>query len=508
MTDMALQPAQSNYLQPVAELATLLRVYQAKKEFIEQVFVKDVDFGVIPNTTKSTLLKAGAEKATSFFGLTPTFEDVEKVEDWTGENHNGEMFFYYRQRCNLWKYNADGTRILIASADGSCNSWEKKYRYRSSERICPQCSKPTIIKGKPEYTKGMKGYENGGYVCFAKKGGCGAKFADRDPAIEGQQLGQIKNPDIADVVNTTLKISQKRALVASTLIGCGLSDYFTQDMEDFAIDGQYTEVHSKSEPIATKTFYPAKKETVVVNGEIVANNAEQAQTEMSEDERWEREQQGQAQVATKPVIVPAKPVAQAVDKLQQEFNGKVEKVELEFNGNKAMVTPTANVHFSTDSTRAYLATFFDHANHQANWLFKHFGCKTWEALTWLQFKIAIDYLERGEMNATYKFIEKHTKPVRKTISDVKPTTKPVVISAVSDIIDGYKFEYGEKQEAFAKLAAKMSDPYCLTELITKKGWSWEKNADEFITLSEAIGNGVLEFGSAAYLDLVDINKPQ
>ena len=40
------------------------------------------------------------------------------------------------------------------------------------------------MKGKPEY--------GGGWICFKRRGGCGAKFADDDASIIGQQK-QIPN---------------------------------------------------------------------------------------------------------------------------------------------------------------------------------------------------------------------------------------------------------------------------------------------------------------------------
>ena len=237
---MAYQP-QGYLLAPAAALNAVLAVYQAKKDFIEKVLREGVDFGKIPGATKPALLKPGAEKLSSFFALTPTFHDVAVVEDWTGVDHGGEPFFYYRQRCSL----SHGDR-LVASADGSCNSWEKKYRYRQAERVCPDCKKATIIKGKTEY--------GGGWVCFTKKGGCGAKFTDGDQVIEGQQTGQTLNPDVAEQVNTILKMAQKRALIAATLIATGASDYFTQDMEDF-IQGEFTEVRQPA-PAATVAPVP------------------------------------------------------------------------------------------------------------------------------------------------------------------------------------------------------------------------------------------------------------
>jgi len=227
----------AGFLSPVVTVKNALNAYQAKKDLIDGIMKPNVDFGVIPGTNKNTLLKAGAEKATSFFGLSPRFKDAQVVEDFTGKDHDGEPFFFYRRTCELWRGD-----YIVASVDGSCNSWEKKYRYRNADRVCPNCGKPTIIKGKQEY--------GGGWVCFTKKGGCNAKFADNDPAITGQDTGQVKNPDVADLANTILKMADKRALVAATLIATGLSEYFTQDVEDF-VQGEIIE----QPPVTT----PSKK---------------------------------------------------------------------------------------------------------------------------------------------------------------------------------------------------------------------------------------------------------
>lgn len=209
----------NDFLVPAASLQQVLATYQWKKEFIENVLKINVDYGVTPGTSdKPSLKKPGAEKMASFFGLAPVFEDVATVEDWTGEQHGNEPFFYYRQKCKLFR----GDR-LIASADGSCNSWEKKYRYRSADRVCPTCGKATIFKSK----------RNPEFYCWDKKGGCGATFKINDERIVNQETGQVKNPDVAELTNTILKMSQKRALVAAVLIATNASDYFTQDLDDF-----------------------------------------------------------------------------------------------------------------------------------------------------------------------------------------------------------------------------------------------------------------------------------
>lgn len=208
------------FIAPVVDVRGALQRYQDMKDFIEGILRKDVDYGVIPGTGKPTLLKPGAEKLSTFFGLSTQFEIIEKVEDWTGENHGGESFFNYWYKCRMTRNGS-----VVAEGEGSCNSFEKKYRWRSANVKCPACGNETIIKGKTEY--------GGGWICFAKKGGCGAKFKDGDPVIEDQPRGQVKNPDIADIVNTLQKMAQKRAYVAAVLLATNASEYFTQDVEDY-----------------------------------------------------------------------------------------------------------------------------------------------------------------------------------------------------------------------------------------------------------------------------------
>jgi hypothetical protein len=253
MTDQsAIVVQHGGFISPVADVTTALRRYQSVKEFISGVLREGVDYGKVPGSDKPTLLKPGAEKMTAFFGFTVRFILVEAVKDWTGEHHNGEPFFSFEYRAQLWRGDQ-----LVAEGDGSCNSWEKKYRYRSAERTCPNCGKATIIKGKEEY--------GGGWLCFAKKGGCGSKFKEKDPAIIEQQLGQVKNPDPADLVNTIQKMAQKRALIAPVLIATNTSEYFTQDIEDY-IDGTFEPVHSQvtEPPVSAPAETPAPAETQIM----------------------------------------------------------------------------------------------------------------------------------------------------------------------------------------------------------------------------------------------------
>jgi hypothetical protein len=121
---------------------------------------------------------------------------------------------------------------MMGESVGSCNSREKKYRWRVSERVCPSCGAAAIIQ-----TKHKTGPETGAaknFWCAPFKGGCGTGFKLEDPAITQQEVGRVANPDIADQVNTIQKMAQKRALIAAVLIVTNCSDAFTQDLSDTA----------------------------------------------------------------------------------------------------------------------------------------------------------------------------------------------------------------------------------------------------------------------------------
>lgn len=220
MAEALLVRDESAALMPVMSIHAATERYKTIVTYVKELMSEGTDFGKIPGTDKNTLLKPGAEKLCTLFGLSKRFTLVEHVEDWQGAQF-GDPFFNYLYRCALYR-----GEVLIAEADGSCNSRETKYRWRQGERKCPGCDKPTIIKGKEEY--------GGGWLCFARKGGCGAKFHDSDDRITSQQVGRVSNPDIADQVNTIQKMAQKRALIAATLLAVNASEFFTQDMEDFA----------------------------------------------------------------------------------------------------------------------------------------------------------------------------------------------------------------------------------------------------------------------------------
>jgi hypothetical protein len=212
-----------------------------------QVLRPGVDFGSVPGTDKPTLLKPGAERLCSAFGLDPRFETITAIERWDGE----EPLFFYRIRCSLVHIE---TGREIATGIGSCNSREGRYRWRwadadkvpghldlkgleqrdgvLSEFAFAVEKKETGGKyGKPaSYWQTFEDAINDGTARRVQRKTSSGKLLD---AWEiGAKQYRIPNDDIFSLVNTIDKMACKRALIAATLIGANASEFFTQDVED------------------------------------------------------------------------------------------------------------------------------------------------------------------------------------------------------------------------------------------------------------------------------------
>lgn len=268
-------------LMPVMNIASAKARLVEFQAFVKDYLVKDEDYGTIPGTPKPTLLKPGADKLTEIYGLADDYAIETRVENYQSE----PPLFDYTIKCTLTT-RRDGR--LVGTGLGSCNSWEGKYRFRQANRKCPLCGKEAIIKGKEEY--------GGGWLCFKKKDGCGAKFAEGDKSIEGQESGKVANDDICTLKNTILKMAKKRAKIDAVIAVTRSSGIFTQDMEDMEHDSnghtapqtlaegkvvKPTEKKAPASPQATKTaspepsqlcVYPIGKKYGVTGDSNVMNN--------------------------------------------------------------------------------------------------------------------------------------------------------------------------------------------------------------------------------------------
>ena len=85
--------------------------------FIDTVLIAGVDYGIIPNCKKPTLLKSGAEKILNYLGLIARTEVTNRVEDYN------VGFFSYEAKVYLIDYNG----VVKGEGIGITNTREGKY---------------------------------------------------------------------------------------------------------------------------------------------------------------------------------------------------------------------------------------------------------------------------------------------------------------------------------------------------------------------------------------------
>jgi hypothetical protein len=183
-------PARAGLLRPVAKPHEIAEAHKEAVALISQVLEKDRDFGTIPGTgDKPTLLKPGAERLCISFGVGITYEIVEKEID--------------HDRVNVYdtKYKQGQRSVGL-------------YRY--------------VVKA------------------ILKRRDTGEWVGDGLGACSTMESKYISRP--RDCENTALKMAEKRALVAAVLNTFGLSDRFTQDVEEIR---ESQEAYERKAPVQT-----------------------------------------------------------------------------------------------------------------------------------------------------------------------------------------------------------------------------------------------------------------
>lgn len=213
------------------EFARNLSMLQTSAERTRQIqktlMTEGRDYGVIPGTQKPTLLKPGAEILALAYGFVMRIEMQEVPGDGVKTPH-----VRYDATCYVHAGAWNGP--IVAVGYGTCNGWEKKYRWRQTygATICPGCGNPGLIKTKargnrPEqywHPEDPRGYEAGS--------GCGENFPitiDEPRRIPGEI---VENTDPYDLSNTILKIAEKRGAVDGILRATGTSGLFTVEEDD------------------------------------------------------------------------------------------------------------------------------------------------------------------------------------------------------------------------------------------------------------------------------------
>lgn len=96
------------------------------QEFVQEVMIKGIDYGLIHGFSKPTLLKPGAEKLCDVFGFSKTAEVVNRIEQW-----ESGIFAYEVKTTLIRKDNG----VVEAEGLGACNSKEASFQQQDPYTI-------------------------------------------------------------------------------------------------------------------------------------------------------------------------------------------------------------------------------------------------------------------------------------------------------------------------------------------------------------------------------------
>ena len=168
-------------------LAGSLKAIQNFQKLISTQFKQDHDFGIIPRTTKPTLLKPGAEKIVMLMGITTEFEIIDSTRDFD----NG--FFQYCVKCKMKKNGQ-----VITEGVGTANTLETKYEkqnpYSLDNTVLKMAKKRALVDGalmigslSDIFTQDIEDLDMSGNVASQNK----TVYTDRDGVISDAQAKRM-----------------------------------------------------------------------------------------------------------------------------------------------------------------------------------------------------------------------------------------------------------------------------------------------------------------------------
>lgn len=188
-TAIARRPSNVTLLRPIAPAADVIIAQEETRELIQKALKKDRDYGTIKGTKKPTLYKAGAERIIIAFGCFARFQTLESEVD-----HDREVKWTKREK--VWRNKFKGDKEHTWKEESGIS--QGLYRY------VVQCE---IVNRETNEVVGS--------------------FIGSCSSMESKYIDRPR-----DVENTIIKMAEKRALVGAGLTTYGLSDQFTQDVED------------------------------------------------------------------------------------------------------------------------------------------------------------------------------------------------------------------------------------------------------------------------------------
>jgi hypothetical protein len=206
-TVSAPEPTARGLMRPLAQPAEVLAALQQTRVMLRETLVEGVDYGTIPGTDNKVLQKPGAEKVAFSFGCRPVYDVVESEID-----HEREMRFKIG-----WVEVADPGKA------------------EKDRRKAAGIGRNRKVNGDWQWQEKGDGFEEttGLYRYVIR-----CRLVRYDGVTVGEGVGSCSSLESKyrsrphDVENTVLKMAEKRAFVASVLTAFGLSEAFTQDLED------------------------------------------------------------------------------------------------------------------------------------------------------------------------------------------------------------------------------------------------------------------------------------
>lgn len=220
-------------IRPVASPKALIEAHKEGVELINQVLEAGRDYGVIPGTgDKPVLLKPGAERLLTAFG---TFADPVIVE--SEVDHDRDV------RYSLTKWEPSDARPSRKDADRmkaeGIGRWKKT-------------ANGFVWQTRVEEAGTSIGFYRYVVKCNIVHRQTGAVIASGVGSCSTMESKYIRSP--RDFENTVLKMAKKRAMVDATLNAFGLSERFTQDVEDLPNDEAPAERQKDGARIEAEVF--------------------------------------------------------------------------------------------------------------------------------------------------------------------------------------------------------------------------------------------------------------
>lgn len=226
-------------LRPISSIGELIAARKETADLIAQNLKEGRDYGLIPGVDKPSLFQPGAEQVNAWFGVRPVFTIVEKEIDhsavnewikqkWTKAAKPDQAVCDEMRAAGTGKFrkakNGEWDWLVRADERGTATG---VYRYVVSCELVHRATGEVIGQA------------------VASCSSLESKYCDRPRESE----------------NTVLQMAEKRAYVRVTRNTYGLSDRFTQDVEDFLGRGGGDESGDQSKTTASGSRPPASTGT-------------------------------------------------------------------------------------------------------------------------------------------------------------------------------------------------------------------------------------------------------